>query len=272
MKHEEYENLAALEAIGALSEDERRSLEEHLAGCPSCSAVHEELQQAAALLALSVQPVAPPPEIRQKLLERIGTDSVTPFVRPVRTEAVGKPASTAGPKWWMAAAAAGLFLVLWGSSEMRLRGERERMRASEERSRQLVASQQQLQNSNEKMRTQIASISAASTRTIGLVGKEIPSASARVFLDTKRRQAFVFFHDLPPNSGDKSYQLWIIPQGDKAAPLSVGVFDADEQGEASVVIENLPVGREIKGLAVTLEPRGGVPAPSGKMVMTGGNL
>ena len=42
-----------------------------------------------------------------------------------------------------------------------------------------------------------------------------------------------------------------------------GIFDVTHpNGGASISIENLPLAMEIKGLAVTLEPRGGVAQPT----------
>ena len=98
------------------------------------------------------------------------------------------------------------------------------------------------------------------TQQIALSGQQVaPAASARVFLEPEKRRAVVFFYNLPANAKDKSYQLWIIA-GDK--PRSAGVFDAGRNGNATISIENLPVSTEIKALAVTLEPRGGVAQPT----------
>ena len=56
---------------------------------------------------------------------------------------------------------------------------------------------------------------------------------------------------------DKPEAGWII-RADQTKPVSAGVFDATKDGSAAVSLENLPVETVIKGLAVTLEPRGGV--------------
>ena len=74
---------------------------------------------------------------------------------------------------------------------------------------------------------------------------------------------------MPPNSGDHSYQLWII-RADQPKPQSAGVFDASE-GHASLTVENLPVDTQIKALAVTLEPRGGVEQPTNTNFFVMGN-
>jgi anti-sigma-K factor RskA len=81
----------------------------------------------------------------------------------------------------------------------------------------------------------------------------------------------VFFHDLPANPGDKSYQLWII-RADQPKPVSAGVFDVTNTGTASISIENLPLATEIKALAVTLEPKGGVAQPTNATFYVAGNV
>ena len=53
--------------------------------------------------------------------------------------------------------------------------------------------------------------------------------------------------------------------------MSAGVFDVTRDGKASFAIENLPISAEIKTLAVTLEPRGGVPQPTNADFVVAGN-
>ena len=62
---------AALYALGALEGKERQQFEKLVAdGCATCRAV-EEFQDVATHLGSSVKPVQPPPQLRQKLLDRI---------------------------------------------------------------------------------------------------------------------------------------------------------------------------------------------------------
>lgn len=119
--------------------------------------------------------------------------------------------------------------------------------------------------------SQLAARVATNARAIELTGKEIaPKASARVFLEPERRRAIVFFHNLPANGTDKSYQLWIL-RADKPEPESAGVFDVTD-GSAQISIENLPLETEIKGLAVTLEPKGGVAQPTNTDFVVAGDV
>jgi hypothetical protein len=155
--------------------------------------------------------------------------------------------------WWLATAAT-LFLALWGWREVGIRVAREHMKTQR-------SEIDLLQQEKEQLSAEMQALGSAGTQTIALSGQEAaPAASARVFLVPERRRAIVFFSNLPENPKDKSYQLWII-RADQPKPQSAGVFSA-HHGSATLTIENLPVATEIKALAVTLEPRGGVEQPT----------
>lgn len=235
MTHEEIQQLAALDALSALSPEEVAELRRHLSTCEECRRVADEMNESAALVALSVDPVAPPAAVKQNLLRSL----------PRRERA---PAF----QWWMTAAAAVfLGLFVWSTAQMkRMREDIDRLRFDRDRLTSVVNS-------------------ISSSKVIQLAGQEIaPRATANVFLDPAQRRAFVFMHNLPPNAQDKSYQLWII-RADQVKPQSAGVFNVDPRGNASIVVQNLPVDTLIKALAVTLEPRGGVSAPTGAKYLVG---
>ena len=71
MRHEDYKELLALEAAGALDAGERGALEEHLSSCAECRTELRALGDAAASLAYTVVPVAPPAHLRARVLESV---------------------------------------------------------------------------------------------------------------------------------------------------------------------------------------------------------
>ena len=247
MTHEEFQDVAALDAIGAASPDEERELGDHLAGCAECRRVRDEYGEAVTLLARGLDPVAPPAELRERVVS--GEDE----------NVVDARRRFGASAWWLATAAT-LFLALWGWRELAMRVEREKATTQQAEIRRLSEENALLSQRNDKLSAEMASLASRDTRQIALSGQQVaPSASARVFLEPERRRAIVFFYNLPENAKDKSYQLWVIA-GDK--PKSAGVFDVTRSGNASISVENLPVATEIKALAVTLEPRGGVAQPT----------
>lgn len=66
----------------------------------------------------------------------------------------------------------------------------------------------------------------------------------------------------------KTYELWIIPS-DNSAPLPAGTFHPDAQGNASIVMPDLPKGVSAKAFGVTIEPEGGSQSPTMPLVLFG---
>lgn len=72
----------ALYAIGALDEQERAEFEQQLAASPELRARVAEERAAAIALILSVEPVAPPPALKQKVMARIPTPASVESPKP----------------------------------------------------------------------------------------------------------------------------------------------------------------------------------------------
>ena len=84
------------------------------------------------------------------------------------------------------------------------------------------------------------------------------SASLLVTFDPKNRRLTLQRVGGYQEASDKSLQLWALPPGSK--PRSLGVLTPEKllqlaAGEADV--------REVPALAVSLEPKGGVPSETG---------
>jgi len=71
---------------------------------------------------------------------------------------------------------------------------------------------------------------------------------------------------LPAAGTDKTYQLWMVTSGQS---VSGGVFVPDPSGRATLVVDAPPkVAGPVVGAAITVEPTGGRPTPSGQMLLT----
>jgi len=104
-------DLIAAYALDALDESERREFEEHLAGCERCREELESLRDAAAALAYVPEGPAPPPALRERVLQRVHDEkasNVVPLRRRVALPAVATVAAVA--------AAAAIVLAVWASS------------------------------------------------------------------------------------------------------------------------------------------------------------
>jgi anti-sigma-K factor RskA len=255
--HEEFESIAALDAIGAADAGEAEALRVHLESCPDCRRVRDDYSEAASLLARQLDPVTPPGDVRARIVSSAEDEEDG----DAADDGEVVVADHRFVNWWLATAAT-LFLALWGWRELAVRAQKARITDQDATIKQLTEQNELLDRQRQKLSTAVAAVAGADTRTIALAGQQIaPSASAKVFLDSAGKRAVVFFNNMPVNPTDHSYQLWII-RADQPKPQSAGVFDVAPNGRASVTVENLPVAAEIKALAVTLEPRGGGEQPS----------
>lgn len=79
---------------------------------------------------------------------------------------------------------------------------------------------------------------------------------ARVYWNKLNGQAFIDVQNLPAPSAGNQYQLWAMVDGQ---PVNAGVFSLDEAGMQKV---KTIAGLNVAEWTVTLEPKGGSPAPT----------
>ncbi|MBX6378441.1 MAG: zf-HC2 domain-containing protein, partial [Clostridia bacterium] len=117
---EAFQELAAAAALGGLASltaAERRTLAEHLSACGDCRSLYREMVETADRIPLTVSPIAPPVELRQRVLAAVAAEaSASHPSRPARTAgarpATGKTAMAIRP---LAAAAMVLALAAGGA-------------------------------------------------------------------------------------------------------------------------------------------------------------
>src|SRR5437899_684549 len=215
--------------------------------------------EALAALARSAPPAVPPPEVKQALLSRIA--AVAPTASPRRERGRGSLPWIAGAAAAAIVAAAFTGAFVAGHYEARLG----------QTARELTATRQRLEREIAALNDQLAAYRSAAdllrdpaTRVVTLRGLG-PSPGATgwvIWHQTVGGQLFVA--NLPPPPPSKTYELWTIGEG---APRPAGVFRVDAEGRATHRVEPVEGGKPVKVFAVTLEPEGGVPAPTGPMVL-----
>ena len=95
-----------------------------------------------------------------------------------------------------------------------------------------------------------------------------PGGYGKILWDAANKKAVLQISNLPPTNPDKDYQLWVIKNN---KPVSNGIFSIKHEGEGFFEVTNLVETDRtlINAFAVTLEPKGGVPQPTGKMFLLG---
>ena len=102
-------DLTAAYALDALDAADREVYEEHLAGCTHCQEEFAELSLAAGALAYAVEPVSPPPLLRERILDAARAER--PNVVPLRPRWVSPVAAVAA-----VVAVAAIALGIWNVS------------------------------------------------------------------------------------------------------------------------------------------------------------
>lgn len=265
MTHDELRDLSGGYALGALSEAEHRAFEAHLKTCAECAAEVREFAAVAAGLPYAVPLVDPPAALRARVLQSVAAEARLPA-----DVAAGRKSSRG--VWAFVAAAATIAAVALGiyaqSLQQRINKLEEELRLATARiddgQRQVV-----LYRAAADRTAEIRAILAApDLRRIELAGqKAAPGASGRAFW-SPARGLVVAFDNLPATSPDRVYQLWVIPPGAGAAPISAALLELQPDGRA-IALGAAGSAARVGTVAVTLEPAGGVPAPTGDMIVAG---
>lgn len=243
--HEPFDTLAQLHAVGALDGDELRRFQAHVAGgCARCETTVREAQEMMARAAMGEAPVAPPAHIRW----RSGPVRRLPW-------AVGTAAAALAAAALSAAYVAARYEARLGEMA------REQVRVKEA----LARNETILREQAALYRGAVELLRDPASRVVELRGQATtPTAVARVVWQDASG-GLLFAANLPPAPAGKAYELWTIAG---AAPRAAGIFTPDATGGATVAVPATPPGPPVKIFAVTLEPEGGVEAPTGPVVLT----
>jgi len=250
MNHEEWLERAEIYALGALDGEELSQFESHLAGCSLCEGRVRETRETLTVLPRSLAQVAPPQSIKEKLLDRIRAETVVPIRRPPQTKRL----------WWgvgSGALAAAAVLIVLGWNLLSTRRELQSLQG------QVAALQVELTKQEEI----VGFLSNPQVRLVSLVGlPPSPGATGRLLWDPINRRGLLLTIGLPEIPTEKDYELWGIAGSE---PVAAGMFKVDRQGRALLRLPGLPEGKVFDKFAVTVEPAGGVPQPTGPMHLLG---
>jgi anti-sigma-K factor RskA len=272
-EHDALRDAYGLYVLGALEPAEHARLVAHLRTCDECASTVKSLREVAGALAFGVPQVAPSPALRSRVLSaaarvrtpRIGVQATALRPPPVTATSRRSRALVAG---WLAAAAAAVVAVAFWSQATSLQT---RLADADTRladlSRRLDSSERRLQESTNEtsaVRQRLAVLTAADAIELRLVGQPpARQSSARAFVSRTRGVLFAA-SNLPALPAGRTYQIWYLTRG---APISAGLVQPDAQGNAT---ESFGVPADLAapaGMAVSLEPDGGVPAPTGAIYL-----
>jgi anti-sigma-K factor RskA len=261
--HLQFEEDFELYALGALDGDDKVAVEGHLAGCPECRAKLESARGRMALLGLAAPPAEPGAHVRERVLldfrSRRGAGASSAAVIPMPSRR-GRWA----PLWAMAA-----IVLLAAAGWLRFENGRlsRELAELEAEHRQLIDTNRQFAAETARAQAALEVLTAPETVKVELTAAAArPVPHGKAFYNSSRGLIF-YATNLAPLPAGRTYQLWLIPP--QGAPVSAGIFNSDSHGNGEVVLPSLPQGLTAKAFAVTIEPAGGVPAPTGPKVLIG---
>jgi anti-sigma-K factor RskA len=248
MTNDRLDELAALEALGLLDASERRELLDAANADPGTAGALRAFAETAALLTHDAQEIEPPPRLKAELLRRLparaAASNLIPFTQ------------------WIAYAIAACLMILGISQAMQIAGLEARIRSLQAGEAAQIQNLQaelvtkndeagRLQETNELMRLRLETLKAQDAT--------YAASQIEVAWDPSVDRGVVAMQNLPNPPPGHDYQLWVLDPKAQA-PISAGLITASR----SFTVQ--PVSTSNPGFAVSLEPTGGRPAPTGPII------
>ena len=256
MTHQELIDSAASYALDALDGTDRVEFEAHLATCADCRAEVAAYREVAAALAYAAPTsnVAPPPELRDRILRDARQ------VRPITSAGAAPSVARRSNGAWIVAAASLAAAVGFAFVYRTELAENARLRT------ELAVAQGTIARED----STLAAFIGPEVHVVSLVTAAGGQPPVRVFWNHTEHRFIVTANGLPPAPRGKTYQLWAIRKGQN--PMSMGTFDADADGRTVIPIavpQQITDGGFIDDCALTIEPTGGSPQPTETPRMVG---
>jgi len=229
MIDERMEELAALHALGLLKGEEEAFFENELRKNPELQRLVAELQRASAALAVSAPERSPSPQLRRRLLEKIGAPAPSRVIL--------------FPQWipWAAAACLAIFCGLLIQDRHEL--------------------QQKIVALNERDSMSQVKIAMLTSKM-----ENAPNAMAVACWNKEQGRGTLTVEKLPMPGSEQDYQLWVIDPA-TGKPVSAGVFSVDASGNARISFHPQHPMDRVDKFAVSIERKGGAPQPEGQIIL-----
>lgn len=257
-EHLQFDEDFELYALGALDAEERRAFETHLTDCATCKEQLASAQQRVGLLGTTVPQTAPALRVKQSLLERVRQESPARIVVPLTATRPSFWSFCRQPIFaWSCAVVLAVVAMIFANRSVQLQHRLEQMHADMQTQQDAVAKDRRVAALLTSPQTQRVSLKQPSDATL---------PEGKIYYQPKQGLLF-YASNLPAAPADHVYQLWLVPS--EGAPISAGIFQAGPKGDAAVILPVLPSGVSAKAFAVTVEPAGGVPQPTGAKILLG---
>lgn len=274
MSHDEASESLAAAALDALSADEQAAVLAHAANCPQCGPELDALRQALAALGNATPPPGAPASpdveqrlkrIRMRLLARAQADRAPLLMNaePSATASRAKPSAATGIRPWLALAAAILIVVLLFNQR---RSTNAALAQANQKAAAATAALDTAQAKIAQDQREIRDLTGPSTSVVNLSTAGAAEATAMMFWDKTDNSWSFYAHHMPTLPPGKTYQIWLLTPSER---ISAGTFTPAADSSVEVHATYALPHDALKGVAVTEEPAGGAPQPTGRFVITG---
>lgn len=252
------DDLAAY-AVNALDPGQHATIEQHLARCPRCRA---QLDDYLDTLAALTPDEGPPPQLWARISAEV---TATRHTGRRTTPAQAAPTAATHPPAHAAPARPGRHRQCRRRDPARTRATAVLAAAAVALAVAAMAGIGQLRTDDNGRPATAAELAQAAledadSTVVALNSLDDGTPVARLVIDATG-DAYVVFDDLAPLPSDQAYQLW---RTEGTTPVSLGVLGTATTGAAQVT---LPAGDA--RLAISQEPAGGSPTPTGPLVAAG---
>lgn len=278
MSHDEVRATLGAAALDTLSDEEQRAVLLHAVTCAECGAELAELRATTSSLAYAAPAASLDPErsaaLRSRLLARATEDAAARSrtgerfrLGRARSGAPGGVPGASRARWPAIAGALSAALAAALVVAALLLG-RERQTVDSLRAQLGVRSTSidSLTAALAAQREILAGITGPDVGVITLTAAGQREPGALMFWDRATNRWTLFAHHLATPAAGRTYQLWLVTD---TAKISAGTFASDSAGSAVVRAEHALAPGALRAVAVTDEPAGGVPQPTGPVVLVG---
>jgi anti-sigma-K factor RskA len=262
-EHDQFRELIEGYALGALDEQERATLDAHLAaGCPDCAKALEEARWLVTQLVYLAPPAEPSDMLRTRLLHTVRAEaSAAQTARP--------SSSKAAVPYWLWAGMAALLLVslysTWNAQKLQREIQAVKAQAAAE-----LQQREQLQQELIAAKHEAHILTDPDSKKFAMWphDAQMPKLEATWHPDMG---IYVTGQKVPMPASNHVLQLWLIPKAPGAKPMPSHTFWPDAGGKVDLMVNDPPeVMAQTKALAITEEPAGGSAQPTSTPMWVGG--
>jgi anti-sigma-K factor RskA len=226
--HARWEDFAGAYVLGAMAVAEREKFEAHLTTCPICREEVEELQPAAEALPMASPLMVPPPALKDRIMAEVEREAAL--------------LAQAGP-----------------AADRPERPSRERRGFSWLSGWRLAPVAAALLVAGVLVGT---SLGGPDTRTIAA---SVEASGASAELQVEGESAKLVAQNLPAPPEGRVYEVWLMPEDSETPEPTDVLFEPRADGSAVAAIPGVEGVRQV---LVTDEPRGGLDAPTGEVLIS----